>query len=623
MIARRALVLLALMAGAEPGYAQEAQKLDPVVVTATMVETPRSQIGGAVTVVPEEEIRLYNYDRVEDALRQVPGLEIQRSGTPGRTTSLRIRGAGSQQVQLLVDGLRVKSPTLGQAELSDLLLDGIDRIEVVRGPQSTLYGADAIGGVVNIITKKGQGPVHGSVWVEGGSYRTFRERANVQGAYRGFSFNLSGTRFDSAGQLPNEDTEQTAVAGRLGYDFPWKGELGLSGFYSRLDADLPVSFAPPTILDPDSQNQVETYLFNFVYKQPVRAWWDVRVRFGQWYNNSGFQDVPPPPDDPVTDSQIDTRRLEAELLNSLHIGKWDTLTIGLEHRSELGRNRSTGTFPVRFTREINTFSVFAQNDLRLFDRIFLGGGLRYEDASTVGGELTGRASAAVAIKETGTRLRGAWGTGFRAPTINDLFFPNFGNPSLEPERSESYEFGVDQRLWKDRVRLGFTFFHNEFRNLIQFAFDAATNQFLPFNVGRAQTEGVEFSVEADPVDWLSAYLNYTYTDTEDITNDLPLRRFAPHRWNVGLAVTPLERLSVFAQATVVSSQFESSFAGRNPGHHRIDVGGTLRILGRTGPIQKAELTLRIENVTDEKYDEVLGFRALGLYALAGLRVYLP
>ena len=620
MTVRRALVLLALLTGPIPSFAQDAQKLDPVVVTATKVETLQSQTGATVTVIPEEEIRLYNYDRIEEALRTVPGVEVQRSGSPGRTTSIRIRGATPQQVQVLVDGMRVKSPTAGNAEVSDLFLEGIERIEVVRGPQSTLYGADAIGGVINIITKKGQGPVQGSVWVEGGSYATFRERANVQGSYSGFNFNVSGTRFDSNGQFPNEDTEQTSVAGRLGYDFPWKGELSVSGYYTKLNLDLPVSSTSPTVLDPNSQNQLETYLFNINYKQPVLPWWDVRLRFGQWFNNSGFQDSPPPAADSITNSQIDTRRLEAEVLNTFTIGKWDTLTVGLEHRSELGRNHTTGTFPTRFTEEINTFSVFAQNDLRLFDRVFIGGGVRYEDSSSVGGELTGRVSAAVVIKETGTRVRGAWGTGFRAPTINDLFFPNFGNPDLEPERSESYEFGADQKLWQDRVRLGFTFFHNQFSNLIQFAFNPTAGTFLPFNVGRAQTEGVEFYAEADPFSWLSAYVNYTFTHTHDITNDTPLRRFAPHRWNVGVAVTPHERLTLFAQATVVSSQFESSFAGRNPGYHRIDIGGTVRLLGRLGPTEKTEFTLRIENVTDEKYEEVLGFRALGFYALAGLRV---
>src|SRR5262249_22040689 len=160
------------------------------------------------------------------------------------------------------DGMRVSSPTLGLTELSELTTDAIDRIEVVRGPQSTLYGADAIGGVVNIITKKGQGPPQGMVWAEGGNYSTFRERANVQGSFGGFNYNLSGLRYDTRGQFDNDDSDLTAFNGRVGYDFPWKGELSLTGRYAKLNLDLPVfSTIPTTVFDPNSQSKSQTYLY--------------------------------------------------------------------------------------------------------------------------------------------------------------------------------------------------------------------------------------------------------------------------------------------------------------------------------------------------------------------------
>jgi vitamin B12 transporter len=208
--------------------ALDVKQTDPVVVTATKVETPQSQLGAAVSIVTDDEVRTYHYSGIEEALRHVPGVEIQRSGSLGKTTSIKIRGAGAQQVVVLVDGMRVASPTLGLTELSELTTDAIDRIEIVRGPQSTLYGADAIGGVVNIITKKGQGPPQGSVWVEGGSHGTMREQANVQGSFGGFNYNLSGSRYDTRGQFNNDDSDLTSVSGRIGYDFPWKGELSLT-----------------------------------------------------------------------------------------------------------------------------------------------------------------------------------------------------------------------------------------------------------------------------------------------------------------------------------------------------------------------------------------------------------
>jgi len=608
-------VMVAMLMATATAWAQEVKRLEPVVVTATKVETPQERLGTSVTVITEEELRTYNYTRIEDALRTVPGVEIQRSGSLGKTTSIRIRGTGSSQLQVLVDGMRVKSPTLGSLDLSELSLDAIERIEVVRGPQSTLHGADAIGGVVNIITKKGQGPPHGSVFVGGGSYETFREQADLGGAFRGFNARLSASRYDSGGQFDNDDSDQTSFAGRLGYDFPWKGDLSLSGRYAKANTDLPIhTTSPRTVFDPNSQQQTETWLYNLTYKQPLFRWWDTSLRYGQWWNNAGFQDPEPPAGDaPGTVTQINTRRREFELLNSFHLGRWDTFTLGAEHRNERGRNRGA------FREEINTISLFGQNEIRLFDRIFLAGGLRWEDNDVFGDEVTPRMSAAVVIKETGTKIRGGWGKGFRAPSINDLFFPGFGNPQLGPERSESYEFGADQKVWQNRVRFGATYFHNEFRDLIQFVFNPVTFTFLPFNVAGARSQGIEAYAEIEPLDWLLLYANYTLTDTRDTTTGRDLRRFARHRWNSGVTLALLRGLSLFAQAHVVSSQEESATAGRNPGYHRLDVGGTYQLVGRVGALERIEFTARVENLTDEVYEEAQGFRALGWNALVGLR----
>jgi vitamin B12 transporter len=593
----------------------EVKKVEPVVVTATKVATPQGEVGAAVTVITEDDVRTYNYSGIEEALRNVPGVEIERSGSLGKTTSIKIRGAGAQQVIVLVDGMRVSSPTLGTTELSDLTLDGIDRIEIVRGPQSTLYGADAIGGVVNIITKKGQGPIQGSLWVEGGSYGTVREQANVQGSYGGFNFNLSGSRYDTAGHFNNDDSALTSFNGRIGYDFPWKGELSVTGRYSKLDLGLPIfSTFPATVFDPNQRSQSETYFYSLLYKQPILDWWDVSLRYGQWWNNAGFQNRPPPGTF-TTISQIDTRRQEAEVLSSFRIGSWNVLTAGYENRIEHGVNRGL------FSERLETHSGYLQDEVRILDRLFVTGGLRYDANDTFGSELTPRVAAALVIKETGTKLRASWGKGFRTPTINDLFFPGFGNPNLQPEHSESYDAGFDQKLWQNRIRFGSTFFHNRFENLIQIVFDPVTFLAMPVNVGRAITEGVETYVEVEPLDWLLLWANHTYTSTEDLDTGRPLRRFAPNRWNAGVTVTPIERLTVFAQAHVVSKQFESPTAGRNPGYYRLDIGGTLRLLGRTGKMDRLELTARIDNVTDNRYNEVFGFPSLGFNALVGLRAF--
>ena len=603
-----------------PG-AEEARRLDPVVVTATMVATPQEKIGATVSVVTGDEITQYNYDRIDDVFREVPGITVQTSGSPGKVTTLSIRGGGSQRSLVLIDGLRTASPTLGSTDIAEITIDSIERIEIVRGPQSTLYGADAITGVVNIITKKGQGPPSASVWVEGGNYDTFREQVNAQGAFGGFNFNLTGSQFNTGGNLPHDDSAQTSVSGRVGYDFPWRGELALTGRYSYLDVELPIFSTAPTVFDSNATNQLETGLYNLKYTQSILEWWNVTASVGQWFNNSNFRDTPPP-GDITTISKINTSRIQGDVLSTFAIPKWNTLSLGWEYRSESGTNDTTGSFPTEFSDTLNTLAFFGQDEISLFDRLFLGGGLRWEDNDQFGSSLTGRASAALVVKETGSKLRFAWGQGFRAPTINDLFFPGFSNPDLEPEQSTSWEIGADQRLWRDRIRFGATYFHQDFTDLIQFVFDPATALFIPENVGRARIQGVETYAAFDPFDWIGFYVNYTYLDTENLDTGGELRRVPRNTVNTGVTVTPHRRLTLFMQANVLSSQFEGDFIGRNPGYFRIDTGGTFVLLGRHGLLNRLELTLRIQNLTNQSYDEVLGFPAPGINALAGLRAYI-
>jgi vitamin B12 transporter len=313
-------------------------------------------------------------------------------------------------------------------------------------------------------------------------------------------------------------------------------------------------------------------------------------------------------------SQVNVERREAEWVNSFFLGKWSTSSVGLEHRREIGESRGT------FRAASETESVFFEQQLRFFERLYLTGGFRIEDNSVWGTTTTERGSLAFVIKETGTRLRGSAGTGFRAPTFNDLFFPGFGNPDLQPEDSLSYDFGIDQKLWGNRIRLGLTYFQNEFDNLITCCTPLPTAPFGgPFNVGRARSAGIEFTSEVDLLPNLVATLAYTYTDSENLATDRPLPREPRHRWNIGLTWEPIPRLALFTQVHVVSEQFEAFGEVYNRGHTRVDVGGTWRILERMGWLKKLELTARIQNLLDEGYAEVRGFPALGINALAGLR----
>ncbi len=627
---QRILPMVALMALAPvlAATAEEVKKLDPVVVTATKIETPAAELGSSVTVVTEEELKTYHYATLDDAVRAVPGLEVRRSGSVGKTTSITIRGANANQVQVLVDGVRVKSPTTGQAELSDISPELIERIEVIRGPQSTLYGADAIGGVVNIITKKGKGPFSASVQQEAGNYDTLNSRAWFSGSYQLLDYAFGASHLESNGQFQNDGSWQNALNLRLGLTLPRDSSLAFTLRYNRTDTGLPVKFVTnPLPIDPDidanNRQESETVVMALQGRTRPLSWWETEVRLGRYTNALVFVDRPDPGYDCVFPpcefpSRLAVERREVEWLNHVHLGRWSTSSVGLEYRDEMGDNQ--GGTP--FHAESDTKSVFFQQQFRVFDRLFMSGGFRVEDNSVFGTNTTERGSLAYVVKAWGTKLRGGAGSGFRAPTLNDLFFPGFSDATLKPEESFSYDFGVDQKLWANRVRLGLTYFQNEFTNLISFVFIATPPFVKGVNIGRARSAGIEFTSEADLTDTLTASVNYTYTDSENLAIDRPLPREPRHRWNLGLTWQPVPRLSLFSQVHVVSEQFEPTGGGNgvyNSGHTRVDVGGSYRLVNRYALLQALDLTARIQNALNEGYAEVRGFPALGINALVGLR----
>jgi vitamin B12 transporter len=630
-MARRFGATLAILAVLSAGpAAAQTQQAEPVVITATRTETPAGQLGAAVTVVTGTEIDTRRYPSVDEALRMVPGVEIRRSGSFGKTSSISIRGANPNQVQVLVDGIRVKSATLGQIDLSDLSPDLIERIEVIRGPQSTLYGADAIGGVVHIITRRGQGPPSAWVTQEAGNYDTLRTTTGVSGSQGILDYALGLSHFESNGQFKNDGLNQDSFNARLGVSLPGQTHISLSTRWNQTNVGLPIEFVGnpnpivPTI-DPNTRQETETSILALnVQTRPV-SWWGSELRLGRYWNKSAFIDpadpyaCPPATFGPPCDfpGTFKTERREVEWLNHFHVGSWSTSTFGIEYRHETADVQGSSGFGPSG----ETVSGLFQQQLRFFDRLFMSAGVRVEDNDNFGRSVTERGSLAYQIKAWGTRIRGGAGSGFRAPTFNDLFFPGFSNPSLVPEKSFSYDFGVDQSLWDNRIRLGLTYFQTSFTNLIACCVPIATFPFaITGNIGRARSAGIEFTSEVDLLDNLTASVNYTYTDTENLLTDRWLPREPQHRWNGRIAWEPWKRLLLWTEVHAVTSQLEPLGEVYNSGHTRVDVGGTYRLFERMGHVKYVELTARIQNLLNERYAEVRGFPALGITGIAGVRV---
>jgi vitamin B12 transporter len=623
-----ATLALALTAGA--AAAQETRQEEPVVVTATRLETPAEQLGASVTVIPGETIDARRHPTVDEALRGVPGVDIRRSGSLGKTSAISIRGANANQVQVLVDGMRVKSPTLGQVDLSDLSPETIERIEVIRGPQSTQYGADAIGGVVNVITRRGKGPF--SLWTtqEAGTTDILRSALGFSGAHGIFDYAFGMAHFESNGRSINDGASQEALNTRVGVSLPGNTHVWLALRWNQIDTGLPIEFVgnpPPLVptIDPNTRQTSDTLIINLGARTRPVSWWESEMRVGRYWNRLNFVDpadpyaCPPATFGPPCDfpGMFKVERREVEWLNHVHVGRWSTSTAGVEYRWESADVQGTSGFgPV-----VETVSGWFQQQFRLVDRLFMSAGVRVEDNDVFGRSVTERGSLSFLVKETGTRLHGGAGSGFRAPTFNDLFFPGFSNPALEPETSFSWDVGVGQKLWGNRIRLDATVFHNSFTNLIACCVPLAAPPFATTaNIGRARSSGLEFTSEMDILDNLVVAVNYTYTESRDFAAGTWLPREPRHRWNARLTWEPVRRLSLWGALHTVSRQWERLGNIYHSGYTRVDVGGAYRILERRGHVKSVDLTARIQNLADESYQEVRGFPAPGITGIGGVRV---
>lgn len=324
-------VVLALGWTAGIVWAEEQSQTEEVVVTATRARLPKSKLTKSVSVVNAEQIKRQQADTALEVLRNIPGVFVRRSGAVGRTTSIVIRGSTDDQVLVLLDGVEVNSPTLGSFNWSTLPADFIERIEVLRGSASTLYGSKAIGGVINIITKRGEGPMRTSYQQEFGTLRTFREVVSNQAAIGPFHYNVGVSRLDSRGLSTGDDVEATHVAATGGVQLAkW---LDLDVALNNNDSHVGIddgAFLP----DPNRFIEREHLVLSTTVKaRPIEPW-EHELRFS--FNDDDTLDVDvgnPGTTQATTKSRINTDRYGMDWLNRLSLGQWGLLTTGLDRKS--------------------------------------------------------------------------------------------------------------------------------------------------------------------------------------------------------------------------------------------------------------------------------------------------
>jgi len=596
-------------------------RLDSVVVSATRVETPASEVASSVTVLDGEALRRQQHHLVVDALRQVPGVDVRRSGGPGTETSVFLRGAESDHTLVLVDGVELNDPAAPSRGpiLTHLTLDNVERIEVLRGPQSGVWGSDAIGGVINIVTGSGEGPPRGSLSAEGGSFDSARTRFDVSGSAGPLRYALGGSFLDTEGFSAMEPGDE---------DDGYRNATGSARFELALgeDVDLDLVLRHTDARTEFDEGGNEKGPHTDVEQSVVRFAPRWRLFEGLWEQELGVRYARHERDtDGSFPSVVEGELFGLSWRHDLRLFEDQTTTLGLE--GEWEEADVSGSFTT-LADSARTWSAYLQQQFAWGQRVFGTLGARFDDHSEFGSALTYRGALGYRIPETGTTLRASYGTGFKAPSLTQLDPEVFGgNPDLDEERSEGFDVGVEQRLWNDRVTVGVTYFHNWFDDLIESVFDPGLGEFLNANVDEARALGVETFADLRLTDAIRLRVHYTHTDTEaegqpegfGLEEGAPLLRRPEHKAGLGLDTRWLDgRGDLAVQVEWVGGREDldpTTFATvRTDDHVVVELRGGFQVL------DWLRVFARVENLFDEDYQDVLGFGTAGISGYGGLEV---
>ena len=610
-----ALAALILPASAQ---SQNSLSVPPenVVVTATRIATPIDRIASSMTVIDAADIDARQQRSLPDILRDVPGLNLVQTGGEGGQASIFMRGSNSNHTKVLVDGIEDSDPSKpnGAYDFGKFNSADIARVEVLRGPQSGLYGSDAIGGVVNIITKSGNGPLTVSATAEGGSFDTFNQSAMIGGSEDGFHYRASLAHLHAgatpvtpldllpAGQKRNDDFFDNVTAStKLGYDLSDSFDLGFVGRYTNSlskvtgDAFDPVSFASfPSPL----QTRIDTLSYNArATAHLVLGAIDQTIGFG--YSSTVTSDIDP--DNGSIPSSGD--RIKLDWQGQIAIADGQTIVLGAE------TTRDAVHVPLSAGITTNAGYGELQSSVPgLFDGVDFHNSIsvRHDSNSRFGDRTTWHVAPVLAITGTDTRLHASYGTGFKAPSLVQLFedFPAFfffANPNLKPETSEGYDIGLDQTLFG--VTGGVTWFHNDIRNLI--ATDPVTFS-TNVNIGRARTQGLETYLAWQPFDTLKLRADYTYTEALDVIRHQELVRRPKTKISTDARWQATDAFSLDASLLYVGSWIDGS---RDFSVSRLNAHPymTADIAASYALTDNLAVTGRISNLFDKSYQNPVGF----------------
>lgn len=632
----------------EADSSESPMRADPVVVTATRTEVPLNDTTTSISVVPHSEIEARQTPDLVDLLENVPGLHVIESNTRGGFSIVQPRGAPFTHNLVLIDGVRV-SGAGGAFTWGDFSTVGVDRIEILRGPQSALYGVDAIGSVIQVFTLSGRGPPRLDVSIGVGNEGTFEESATLSGSSGPVGYSLAVGRIDTDGSLPvNSGFHGTTLSARLDYRPRQDLELSLTVRGVRSETGFPAitgdRFFP---LDPNRTVDQTRILVSARGGHWLAPWWQQTVQLGFTFNGGEIDD--PPVLNPVAvRSENDEDHYAADYAWNFHappvLEVSSVLTVGIAmEKDDFAQRVTVAGSSTNVEESRRTYSGYLQAQLNWQDRAFVTGGFRVDDSSVFGVHVTPRVSAGYVLPVLATKLRGAYSQGIKAPT----FFQEFGDgsglvlpsPGVEPERSRSWEIGIDQPIGGDVAQVSVTFFHSRLDDLIAFTpvlggGPGGQTAVRSSNLQSARVDGVELAVGVRLPYGFSLRGEYTYLDTEILSNGgvdvtgspvgAPLTLQPAHSGSITMQ-HEWGRLRTAVTATFIGDSQDGDQRATPPvrtelpGYVRVDAAASYTLLREQRGFKELSLFGRVRNLLDADYQPTFGASAPGLTFVVGLR----
>jgi vitamin B12 transporter len=601
------LAVLASAILAAPVYSQTdpGSQLDPLVVVATRTPADVRTLGTAVDLITADDLSRQQITTPAAALGGIPGAPAFANGAIGSDISIFTRGSDSDQTLFLVDGIRLNDANTDYAVyLGGARLGATDTIEIARGPQSTLYGSEAVGGVISIQAQKGSGAPAADVDIEAGSFGTVAGTLNAQGAQDKWAWSLSASGSHTSNDRPNNDFNSGDLVLRLDREVSSVVSLGatLRGFEGRYGDPGDIYTNDPYAHETEA-NWLGTVFADF----KVSPDWTAHVTAGgQDRRYVSFDELP----GVFTSTTVVQNRREVLDAQTTYSGFADQkVTAGVTAEAETTQDDGYGSIDQRQT----FLAAFAEDEWNPVKPVYLTGGLRYDDFDTFGSSVTGRATAAWLSPDRSVKVRASYGTGFNAPSFLELYGSAtgyVGNPDLKPERSRGGDAGIDVYLPKGAGTLSATWFRTDYSNLIDYNFNVYPG--TTYNVGHARTDGIELEAKLKLVAGFELHAAYTYLDADDLTDGVRLLRRPRNSgsadlwrdfgggWSAGAGVQVVaDRQDVDAQTFETVDDPNYTVA---------------RIYAEWRACPRLSLKARVENALNEKYQPVNGYPALGFGA---------